>query len=70
MCLALDRALMTLNSHTIPGDQKKKNTVKIEKYVNCLSDRKISSGECHSFFFPVFHNCQRYQVSELVFCVV
>lgn len=43
---------MTLNSHTIPGDQKKKNTVKVEKYVNCLSDRKISSGECHSFFFP------------------
>lgn len=41
---------MTLNSHTIPGDQKKKNTVKIEKYVNCFSDRKISSGECHSFY--------------------
>lgn len=61
---------MTPNSHKIPGDQRKKNTVKIEKYLNCLSDRKISSGERHSFFFfPVFQNCQRYQVSELVFCV-
>jgi len=38
----------------IPGDQKKKNTAKIEKYVNCLSDRKIFSGECHSFFFLSF----------------